>query len=63
MHTRGRGQSTIEYVVLLTGVIAVMLIFMRPGGVFRTALNKTLDQTTNGMLDMSNRLYNAMKNL
>ncbi len=52
-----KGQSTLEYIVLVTGVIAVLLIFVgSPNSGFRQAYNDTLTQGTNGMEDMANRL-------
>ena len=52
-----KGQSTLEYIILVTGVIAVLLIFLNPKtGLFKTAFNATLAQGTNGMEDMANRL-------
>jgi len=56
-HKKKKGQSTLEYIILVTGVIAVLLIFLNPnGGLFRTAYNRTLTMGTNGMEDMANRL-------
>ena len=49
-----KGQSTIEYIVLVAAVIAALLIFLP--GAFTTAFNNTLTQGTNGMEDMANRL-------
>lgn len=51
-----KGQSTVEYVVLVAAVIALLFLFLQPGGVFRTAFNSTLASGTNGMEDMANRL-------
>ena len=51
-----KGQSTVEYVVLVAAVIALLFIFLQPNGVFRTAFNATLATGTNGMQDMANRL-------
>lgn len=52
-----KGQSTLEYIVLVTGVIAILIVFLRPGnGIFNTAFNQTLSSGTNGMTDMANRL-------
>ena len=53
------GQSTIEYIVLVTGVIALLVVFLQPGGIFRTSYNRTLVFGTNGMEDMANRLANS----
>jgi hypothetical protein len=58
-----KGQSTLEYIILVTGVIAVLLIFLRPGGgIFNRAFNGTLAQGTNGMEDMANRLRHSRFN-
>ena len=51
-----KGQSTVEYIVLVAGVIAALILFLKPGGPFATAYNDTLTQGTNGMTDMANRL-------
>lgn len=52
-----KGQSTLEYIILVTGVIAILIIFLNPNtGIFNTAFNSTLQTGTNGMQDMSNRL-------
>jgi hypothetical protein len=51
-----KGQSTLEYIVLVTGVIVVLIIFLGPTGVFRSSYNKTLSSGTNGMEDMAGRL-------
>jgi len=53
------GQSTVEYIILVAAVIAVLIIFLRPGGIFHTSLNQTLIDGTNSMLNMSERLKNA----
>jgi uncharacterized protein (UPF0333 family) len=55
-----KGQSTLEYIILVTGVIAILIIFLNPSsGIFNSAFNSTLKTGTNGMLDMSNRLYTS----
>ncbi len=55
-----KGQSTLEYIILVTGVIAILIVFLNPKtGIFNTAFNKTLTEGTNGMNDMSNRLRNS----
>ncbi|OGX27573.1 MAG: hypothetical protein A2787_05515 [Omnitrophica WOR_2 bacterium RIFCSPHIGHO2_01_FULL_48_9] len=54
-----KGQSTLEYIILVTGVIAIIIVFAGPGGLFSQSLNRTLGQGTNGMEDMSNRLRNS----
>lgn len=54
-----RGQSTIEYLILVAGVIAILIVFLQSGGVFRTALNTTYQQATDGMVNMANRLKSS----
>jgi uncharacterized protein (UPF0333 family) len=55
-----KGQSTLEYIILVTGVIAILIIFLNPnGGLFNSAFNATLKSGTNGMTDMANRLYSS----
>jgi hypothetical protein len=55
-----KGQSTLEYIILVTGVIAILIIFLNPdNGIFNTAFNETLQTGTNGMTDMANRLYSS----
>jgi len=56
------GQSTIEYVIVITAVIVVILAIAGNNGIFRKALDKTYQQSMNGMTDMSNRFYDTMKN-
>jgi len=51
-----KGQSTLEYIILVTGVIAVLLIFVGPGGTFRQAFNAAMYEGTNGMENMAKRL-------
>ena len=51
-----RGQSTLEYIILVTAVVAVLLVFLGPTGVFKGAFGNTLSTGTNGMTDMANRL-------
>ena len=52
-----KGQSTIEYIILVAAVIAALLIFLP--GAFTTAFENTLEQGTNGMEDMANRLSSS----
>ena len=57
---RGRsGQSTVEYILLVTAVIAVILVATSQGGPFRNRMAATIDTATNGMEDMANRLHHA----
>lgn len=56
---RKKGQSAVEYIVLVTAVIAVILVFLGSGGIFQSALNTTLNQGTQSMQLLANRLANS----
>jgi uncharacterized protein (UPF0333 family) len=49
-----KGQSTVEYIILVAAVIGALIIFLP--GAFRNAFNATLISGTNGMENMANRL-------
>ena len=51
-----KGQSTVEYIILVAAVIAALLFFL-PG--FRTAIQNTLGSGTNGMENMAGRLQTS----
>ncbi len=51
-----KGQSTLEYILLVAAVVAVLVTFLGPGGTFSTNLGNTLEKSTNDMLNMANRL-------
>jgi uncharacterized protein (UPF0333 family) len=55
-----RGQSTLEYVLLVTAVIVIIIgLVASPGSPFRSTLNKTLNSSIGGMETMANRLNNS----
>lgn len=51
-----KGQSTVEYIILVAAIIAVLIIFLGPTGPFSKAFNTTLITGTNGMTNMADRL-------
>ncbi|MCR4337118.1 MAG: class III signal peptide-containing protein [Candidatus Omnitrophica bacterium] len=58
-----KGQSTLEYIILVTGVIAILIVFLNPnGGVFNRAFNSALREGTNGMENMAQRLSGSRPN-
>ncbi len=56
---QGSGQSTVEYILLATAVIAAMVLFTKNGGVLQTKLGNTLNTSANSITDMGNRLQNS----
>ena len=55
-----KGQSTVEYIILVTAVIAVIIFFVvNPGSPFRTKMNDTLGNATDAMVNMAQRLNGA----
>ncbi len=50
-----KGQSTLEYIVLVTAVVAALLVFLGPSGIFQSRLTNSLDITTNSMENMAAR--------
>lgn len=55
-----KGQSTVEYIILVAAVIGALLIFLP--GTFRTAFNAALRSGTNGMENMAKRLSASRPN-
>jgi uncharacterized protein (UPF0333 family) len=51
-----KGQSTVEYIILVAAVLAALIFFLSPGGVFDTSVDSTLTTGTNGMTNMAGRL-------
>jgi uncharacterized membrane protein len=54
-----KGQSTVEYIILVAAILAALIVFLRPGGVFQDAFNDTVNDGIKGMRTMSNRLANS----
>jgi hypothetical protein len=51
-----KGQSTVEYIILVAAIIGALIVFLGPTGVFKAAYNATLTSGTSGMENMANRL-------
>jgi uncharacterized protein (UPF0333 family) len=54
-----KGQSTVEYIILVAAILAALIVFLRPGGIFSSSVNDTFVSGTNGMVDMANRLASS----
>lgn len=52
-----KGQSTVEYIILVAAVIAAVLLFV--AGPFSTAVQQTFNTGTNGMTNMATRLQGS----
>jgi hypothetical protein len=56
-----RGQSTLEYVLLVTAVIVVIIwLVVAPNSPFRATVNGTMMNSLNAMNVMSNRLSGSL---
>jgi Flp pilus assembly pilin Flp len=56
-----KGQSTVEYILLVTAVLAVIILFTTGNkSIFQQRLNSVFNSTTDGMTTVANRLANAM---
>ena len=54
------GQSTVEYIILVTAVIGAIIIFMvKPGNIFQTKVVNTFNQATQDMEDKGAALANT----
>lgn len=56
MTRKKKGQSTLEYIILVTGVTALMVAILTTSGGFNQAINATIEGTAAGMGNMVNRL-------
>jgi hypothetical protein len=55
-----KGQSTVEYIILVTAVIAVVIFFVvNDNSPFRQKMNATLGNATDSMVSMASRLNGA----
>ena len=55
--SKRKGQSTLEYVLLVTAVIVIIIgLVFSPGSPFRSSLNATLNSSVSDMGTMAERL-------
>ena len=54
-----KGQSTVEYIVLVTAVVGALIVFLGSKGGFEGAFSGILNQGTNSMETMSDRISNS----
>ena len=59
---KGKGQSTVEYIVLVAAVILVLVSFIYgKNSLFGQRINKTYDSATGAMTGMGERAVNVFK--
>ena len=58
MKRRRTGQSTLEYILVVASILAVLIAIVN--GVFTTALQSTLDETTSGMIEAVKKVKPGM---
>lgn len=61
LQNKKKGQSTVEYIILVAAVIGVILLFLGPNGPFEQAFNNTLTTGTNGMETIAERLEGSRR--
>ena len=55
-----KGQSTIEYLLVFTGVVVVMIVFLaQPGSAYKNKLNQTYGNATDTLVVTANAFYNS----
>ena len=54
-----KGQSTIEYILLVAAVLGALIYFLGPNGPFQDAFNSALQSSTNGMQNMATTLFSS----
>ncbi len=56
MRKNPKGQSAFEYVLMVAGVLVVLVVFLNPGGAFRGAVEKVM----NNAVDSINLMVNSI---
>jgi len=58
-----KAQSTVEYILLITAVIAVIIVFTNPvNGLFTNRVNQVFNETTQDMLNVASYLQDNAAN-
>lgn len=51
------GQSTVDYLLLVTAVIIVLIFILKPNGIYHKSLNDTYKSTQNFMLKHAVKIF------
>ena len=54
--SKKKGQSTVEYVLLFAAVIAILIVFLGPGGIFRETVDSAVNSGANELQTMADRM-------
>ena len=54
-----KGQSTVEYLILIGCVMAALVVFLRPNGIFHQRVNSALNIVTSDMENMATRMLGS----
>ena len=54
---RREGQSIVEYIILMATIIALLVVFFRPGGPFTQAYDQTIQQQGFDMLNAARTVF------
>ena len=54
-----KGQSALEYIILVTGVLVVVILFLGPDGLFQTKVTETYTTVTDEMGTAAGKLTTA----
>ena len=60
-NNKPKGQSTVEYIIVVAAVLSVLIVFFGPGGLFRKSFVTSLNMTTDGMTEMAGRMVSARR--
>jgi hypothetical protein len=52
-----KGQSIIEYILMIAAVVAILIIFLGRGGVFERSYNNVVQMQGNDMYGMTNEIF------
>jgi len=52
-----KGQSIIEYILMIAAVVAILIVFLGRGGVFQQSYNKVIKMQGNDMYQMANAIF------
>ena len=55
-HEKPRGQSVVEYILLVTAVLILMIVFLGKNGAFKSNVENTLNSTVDSIDNLRNEI-------